>query len=412
MLGLVVSAADARAAGPFASDIARIADQIEAHYFDVTRARTIAAEIRDAAHQGEFDGAVDPRSLAAQLTSRLQPHDHHFVVTWTADANTQGRSSAPPPAAPADIDRRGAYGFRRVEMLPGAVAYIDLRWLADFDFADIHAPARAAADAALTLARGADAVILDLRDNGGGSPAMVGYLVSAFTAPDADIYNVFHSREGTESERPKTPYPAPRLDVPLYVLISGRTGSAAEATAYTLQAAKRATIVGEPSAGAANPGDLFAVGDGFAVFVSTGTPINAVTGANWETSGVIPDVSIASVDALARAQVLALEQIVARPSASVDARWTLEALRAEPVDITSLAGYAGRYGEVVVTSADDGLVLQRGRRPGWKLTRISGDVFAARDEPTRRVVFERTTSGEIAGVEVILSTGQSAWFYR
>ena len=130
-----------------------------------------------------------------------------------------------------------------------------------------------------------DAVIIDLRYNGGGSPAMVGYLVSAFTPRDADIYNVFHGREGTESERPKDAYASPRLDVPLYVLISGLSASAAESTTYTLQAAHRATVVGEPSAGAANPGGEFPVGDGFNVFISTGTPVNPVTGKNWEGVG-------------------------------------------------------------------------------------------------------------------------------
>src|SRR3546814_2621954 len=83
---------------------------------------------------------------------------------------------------------------------------------------------------------------------------MVGYLASAFVARGADIFNTFHSRAGTQSEAPADWYDAPRPAVPLYVVVNARTGSAAESFAYTLQQAGRATIVGEASGGAANPG--------------------------------------------------------------------------------------------------------------------------------------------------------------
>jgi C-terminal processing protease CtpA/Prc len=139
-------------------------------------------------------------------------------------------------------------------MLPGSIGYIDMRTFADFSFGKPDEPARKAMEAALTLVSTADAVIIDLRNNGGGSPAMVGYVVSAFTPPGANIYSEFHHRDHTDSERPKESDPKPRLDVPLYILISGRTASAAESTAYTLQAAKRATVVGAVSGGAAHPG--------------------------------------------------------------------------------------------------------------------------------------------------------------
>jgi C-terminal processing protease CtpA/Prc len=79
--------------------------------------------------------------------------------------------------------------------------------------------------------------------------------------------------------------------MPKYVLISGRTASAAESLAYTLQAARRATVIGEISAGAANPGGAFPVGDGFEVFVSISSPVNPVTGTNWNIVGVKPDIN-------------------------------------------------------------------------------------------------------------------------
>ncbi|HJU38695.1 MAG TPA: S41 family peptidase, partial [Tahibacter sp.] len=153
--------------------------------------------------------------------------------------------------------------------------------------------------AALARLAACDAIVIDLTGNRGGAPSLVGYLVSAFTPPGADIYNTFHARNGgTRSEAPAEPYATPMLTVPLYVLTSGRTASAGEAFTYTVKNAKRATIVGETTRGAANPGRFFETGDGYAVFVSDGTPVSPVTKTNWEGAGVAPDVAVPAGDAL------------------------------------------------------------------------------------------------------------------
>jgi hypothetical protein len=393
----------------------RIADLIDNNYFHTAKARDVATELRSVAKSGAFDELTAPRDLAAALTARLRQIDRHFTVTW--EGPSPARKTAQPPQSSnyAQLERRNAFGFRRVEMLPGGIGYIDLRSFADFDTAKADEPARRAADAALELIANADAVILDLRDNGGGSPAMVGYLVSAFTPADADIYNTFKSREGTSSERPQQLHTRPRPDVPLYVLISGRTASAAESTAYTLQAAKRAVIVGEPSAGAANPGGFFPVGDGFNVFISTGTPINPITGTNWEGKGVQPDIAIAAAQALQRAQVVALETVLAkRPADSpdLDAQWALDALRAEKAAPKGarLADYVGEFGAARVEIVDGQLVLRQGSRLPWKLARLERDTFFEAGEPSRRVVFERDAAGKVRGFEVRLSNGRTTWF--
>jgi hypothetical protein len=396
------------------SAVEHIATVIENNFFDPDRAREIGVSLRTAAAAGQFDALADPRDLASVLTRRLHSSDHHFAVTWAAPKSTPSD-----PAMSADtFDRRTGYGFRRVEVLPGAIGYIDLRTCSDFDSSRTNEPAREAADAALALVASADAIIIDLRNNPGGSPAMAGYLVSAFTRPEADIYNVFHYRDRSESERPKDGYPKPRLDVPLYVLISGRTASAAESLAYTLQAAKRAVIVGEISGGAANPGGEFPAGEGFHVFVSISTPINAITGANWEGGGVKPDIRATDQHALRQAQILALEAALARNTSSIerlDALWTLEALRSESSAPPGplLASYAGAYGDATISLAADGnLALQRGRRPPWILLRLRGDVFFVRDEPFRRVLFERSGTGQVQRFQLLRAGGPSTWYRK
>lgn len=280
-----------------------IARVIEDHYFDARRGAQIAADLRATATRGEFDALANPTALAAALTKKLKPLDGHFRVRWSPDAvtsqgagPTQGPRRPLTPRGPANPGDK--QGIRGIQVLPGEIGYLSLGLFAHFEFGGGDQPARQAIDTALQRLADTRAVIIDLRGTPGGSPHMVGYLVSAFTAPGADIYNTFHSRESTRSEAPLERYAHPRLDVPLYVLIDGRTGSAAESFAYTLKNAKRATVVGETSGGAANPGAEMAAGAGYFVFVPTGSPKSPITGTNWEGVGVVPDIQASSQAAL------------------------------------------------------------------------------------------------------------------
>ena len=60
----------------------------------------------------------------------------------------------------------------------------------------------------------------------------------------------------------------------------------------------------------ANPGGNVRLNDHFAAFVPMGRAINPVTKTNWEGTGVKPDVECAASDALIRAQILALQELV------------------------------------------------------------------------------------------------------
>ena len=144
-------------------------------------------------------------------------------------------------------DPLGQFGLRQLRILPGNVGYIDMSNFAHIDFENETDPVKAAVDSVLTLVEPADGLIIDLRDNGGGAPSLVGYLVSAFTSRSAQIYNTFQYRGGQTSEAPAQFHSSPELDEPLYILTSSRTASAAEALPYTLQAAGRAVIVSPAS---------------------------------------------------------------------------------------------------------------------------------------------------------------------
>lgn len=387
----------------------RIATLIENNYFDADKAANVARDLRAAERAGEFRALSDPRDLAAALTLRLKPVDQHFNVTWVQAApETRSGVDAQPRSSSGG---RGFSGVRSVELLPGGLGYIDLRFFPFMSFKDPNDRVRLAADAALQMTADASAIILDLRNNGGGWPELVGYLVSAFLPADADVYNVIHRRDGTESERPAQLYRSPRVDVPLFVLVSGGTASAAESAAYTLQAAKRALIIGERTLGAANPGGEFPVGEGFNVFISTGTPINPLTGANWEGVGVAPDIEVDAQQALVRAQILALETLLAERPEATDLKWALEALHAEskPQRTPSVRDYVGPYAGATITASGNVLQLKRDRRLPLTLVRLRDDAFFVSGDPLRRVHFERDASGKIRGFQLLRANGPSAW---
>ena len=391
-----------------------VARVIEQDYFDEARAKQIAARLRSAAAKGEFDAIVDPRELASALTTQLEPFDRHFRVGWSDTPRAPAAEG--PVAAPVqspDKHRRSNYGVRRAEVLSGNIGYLDLRGFAPIAFGVAGQPERQAIDAALQLLAGTDALIIDLRENGGGAPHMVGYLSSAFVKKDADIFNTFHGRGRTMSEAPLEWYPQPRLDTPLFILTSARTASAAEAFAYTLQSAKRATVIGEASMGAANPGGEVDAGHGFSVFVSFATPINPITKANWEGRGVTPDVVVAPAAALGAARRLAMEAVLAKglsAQSTTDTRWALEALLAETsaMQPVSASDYAGAYGTMVIGTAQDRLVLQQGRRPTRTLLPVGADSFAVLENPSQRVVFQRNAKGEVVALELRHSDGDAS----
>ncbi len=432
LAGRALAAADVPA-----DDVAGVAKAIEDNYYDAALGKKIADTLRADAASHRFDAIHDDRDLANVLTDRLKAFDQHFVVHWSADAPAgPGPQGGPPPSAgpgpgpggsgpgpgpqggppPVDTDRLTNYGIRRVEVQPGNVGYIDLRRFADFDFEQPDQPARQAIEAALQLVAGTDALIIDLRDDGGGSPAMVGYLGSAFVRKGADVFNTFRLRDRSISEAPSQWYPKPRLDVPLYILTSARTGSAAESFAYTLKNAHRATIVGEATAGAANPGGDVDAGHGFSVFVSVGSPVSPITKGNWEGAGVQPDVAATPAAAMQVAKALALQEVIRKTpaDAAVDARWALEALRAEQAKPAPLAtaDYAGHFDVFVISNQDGGLSLKRERRPSMMLTALGGDLFTVQGESSRRVRFERDAAHRVIALEWMTSDGQSTRYSR
>lgn len=405
----------------------RIAALIESKYVYKDKAAVFAAEVRALTSDPELARARDQPMWAAILTRRLKTHDLHFGVSWSAPGANQPTLTAINQPSPEAMDRMMAsdnYGFQAVERLPGNIGYVRMNFFAPFDRSlsgDRTPNARRAGEAALRLVANTDAVIFDLRQNGGGSPDMIDLLLSAFFGDKPVLLNRFYEREGDRKIDFTTLADfsgARRPSVPVYVLTSGRTASAAEEFSYDVQTQKRGLIVGETTAGGANPGGTFDAGEGFQVFISTGAAINPITGTNWEAVGVKPDVAVPAADALERAQTLALETVLKQnaSTAPVEARWTVERLNAERAGVRlapeQAAAYAGDYSGRRVTLEDGGLVYRRDRAPPQRLIPLGGDAFALDGTPGVRVSFERGGDRTIAVLLISDTEGGVSSFAR
>ena len=281
-------------------------------------ATKMADAIRARVEKREYDAITSARKLAETLTTDLQEvsRDKHLRVLYSHEGFPP-RPERPSPedrARQLDDIRRTNFGFEKVERLIGNVGYIDLR---GFSGSPEAGPTGVAA---MNFVANTDALIFDLRQNGGGSPAMIG-LISSYLFDDVVHLNDFYWRESDELRQFWT---APHVagvrygeSKPVFVLTSNRTFSAAEEFTYNLKNLKRATIVGETTGGGAHPGGVRRITDHFGIWVPAGRAINPVTKTNWEGTGIEPDIKVTAASALDTAHLEALRRL--REAAS-DAR--------------------------------------------------------------------------------------------
>ncbi len=274
----------------------------------------MAADLRMRAGKGEYDDLEDGRAFADKLTADMREigHDGHLSVMYTAGNRDNFLNEHPTREEEAKRKlwmRARNYGFDKVERLPGNIGYLEVRGFMPVEMM------RETAIAAMRFLGNADALIIDLRRNGGGEPAAVALLSSWLFPKGKKVHlNDLYWRAGNRTE---SFYTDPRLDVarftgPVYVLTSKRTFSAAEEFTYNLKQLKRATQVGETTGGGANPGEGVPLSPNFGVFMPTGRAINPITRDNWEGKGAVPEIPTSADDALKTAQIKALEELLTK----------------------------------------------------------------------------------------------------
>jgi hypothetical protein len=253
-----------------------------------------------------------------------------------------------------------------------------------------------------------DAAIIDLRQNGGGSPEAVQYLVSHFLKASQPIVTFYMGANKVDKLSSLASLPAGRLvGKPLYVLTSGGTASAAEEFTGHVAGFKLGEIIGENTAGAGFRNEFFPVAGGYVISVSVGRAVLASTGKDWEGVGIAPTTKIDSGKALDVAQAHALRKLAA--TATDDEKKIYEASAAvldaqvNPVATAlPLPQYAGIYG---IRSNDGGkLVFQREGGPKNQMVAVGANEFAFVNAPMERVKF-KVTGGNATELELIRGDG-------
>ena len=378
-------------------NIASVAKLMDSIYVFPEKARESVALIKQQQANGAYDDIVSPHDFAEVLTKDLRAvtNDLHINVHYDpAGIAKQEKQEKGEEAGMTQAERLALenYGFEEVKILPGNVGYLDLRFF--------YSPKEAAETAIATMnfLANTDAIIFDLRRNGGGNPEMI-QLLQSYLFGQAPVHlNNFYFRPTDENRQTWTlPYvPGKRNpDADVYVLTSKRTFSAGEEFTYDLKNLDRATIVGENTGGGANPGRIYTVSEKFKVFIPGGRAINPVSGDNWEGKGIAPDVAVDEDEALNVAHLMAVEKLLKNTDSEEKKafyEWELKEIIAkqEPAspDKKVLKSYTGSYGDTEV-KLKDGKLIYLAYDNNLDLLPMGNDEFMIKEVPHKRIKFSK-----------------------
>jgi retinol-binding protein 3 len=271
-------------------------------------AKKMEEAVRARHKAGAYDSLTNGDAFAEKLTADLREvsHDRHLGVNFSPAVLPKG----PPPGGPDTAAMRRQMermncGFEKAERLVPNIGYLKFNMFAD---PDVCAPT---ASAAMNFLANVDALIIDLRENGGGSPKMVAYISSYLFDERTHLNDLYHRKENkTEEFWTRTDVPGKKLGAgkPVFVLTAKRTFSGAEEFTYNLKNLKRATIIGETTGGGAHPVSPHRIDAHFMIGVPFARAINPISKTNWEGTGVEPDVKVPAGEALETAKKLAAKK--------------------------------------------------------------------------------------------------------
>ncbi|HEV7607325.1 MAG TPA: S41 family peptidase [Steroidobacteraceae bacterium] len=279
--------------------IAETAKLIEQYYVFPDVAKTIAGKLKALQKRGEYRGITDGGIFEIRVSDDLKAMsgDKHFRLRYFAkDAPPDPGPNARPQSDPKSLAAANC-GFEKAEHLSPNIGYLKLNFLAEPEFC---APT---AIAAMNFLADSDALIIDLRENWGGSPPMAVLLGSYLFEEPAHLGDDYdRGKDATEQRWTYAYVPGKKfIGKPVYLLTSKRTFSSAELFSFALKNLKRATLVGEASGGGAHPVAPHRIDDHFFIGVPFGRFMDPVTKLDWEGTGVQPDINVPAADALEEA---------------------------------------------------------------------------------------------------------------
>ncbi len=352
-----------------------ISKQLEDHYVYADTAEKMSALIRRNLKSGKYNKITDPVAFADALLRDLHSvyADGHLLLQYNpgyADQTT-GSNAQNDNEDPNRSIKEANFGFQKVEVLPCNIGYIRM-----LSFRADPVYGKETMKGALNFVRYSNAIIIDLRSNGGGSQETA-TLLMGFFLDKSTLVERFYNRYTKESTEYRTRPDSSLTELwtkPLFILTSNKSFSAAEMFTYDMKALKRAVVIGEVTGGGAHGQFEVDVTNGFILQVPYWTSVNPITQTNWEKVGVEPDFKTSEAEALEIAEEKIVNILQAKAKTQRDSfnlAWQVEFLRATNhsayIDSLQLKKYAGVFGERTFTFEKGKLYYQRAGRPKFEL---------------------------------------------
>lgn len=288
--------------------ITKAIDLLKENYIFPNRVAPIEKFVTQKLATGAYD-SLNLETFLESLNADFQKYgnDHHLNISYgpkrvkqiiTDAKNIQENKEEKITDEWLQQIRYENFRMRKLERLDGNIGYFNF-----LSFTPL-AVSKQSITSAMNFLLYSNAIIIDLRDNGGGYAQTMNFMLSYFLKDSIQISELRFRKNDTvvtsytvaDSSINKIPD-----NTPLYILVSNKTSSAAEGFAYGLQQYKRAIIVGEQTKGEGNPGSLFVINDDLYMMIPTAEAISSVSKKSIDGIGVIPDIAINRKSALSRA---------------------------------------------------------------------------------------------------------------
>ena len=207
---------------------------LKEYYIEPALAQQMADALKAHAARGDYDAISDGDAFASRLTKDMQEVSHVKHLNVNFSPFKMPPRTEPTPEEEARFHRQMEHNncaFDKVEILPNNIGYVKFDGFMDASFCGPTVVA------AMGFVAHTDAIIFDLRQNGGGQPAMVTLIASYLFDRPTHLIDIYNRKEDSTTQNWTLSYlPGPRLaKQPVFVLTSKRTFSGAEEFAFDLK---------------------------------------------------------------------------------------------------------------------------------------------------------------------------------
>ncbi|WP_158629435.1 S41 family peptidase [Flavobacterium microcysteis] len=395
---------------------------IHAYYVYPDKAEEITDYLKKLYATAKYDSLNNPTELENELTKNIFfiSKDKHIRIAYNPGLendilkfNASGKNAEKISLADLNKERQKNFYFRKVQILPSNIGYIEFT-----NFAKPGKEANKTLAAVMQFISNTDALIIDLRNNYGGNGTMVNEILNYFFENRTYSGRAFNRIENkwTDSYVGSAKKKSEKLffNKPIYILTSSATFSAAEGFAYALQYLKKAMVIGETTRGGAHLTRSFSLGNGFVGFIPYARFENAITKTDWEGKGVIPDIPATSENSLLMAQqdILKKKLLSADENEKKKISWLLNYYKSKTTVITvssSIAKkYEGRYAEFEVKFENNELKIRDTNQPTIQyksLKPITETLFQAGED--YQIEFLSDSNGIINAIKMYWEDGWS-----